>query len=239
MLYLQWLVVRESGGKEKNKMFGSQKHVFWQAFIITLLIFGLGILFGVIIENWRSNRIDLLYKMSEVNLLDVNIQNDIYSLGKFNCKKAIEENLLFADRAYTEAKLLERYQKSSIINADDLVVQHQKYDLLRTVLLLNSLKIRDKCNVSYHDVVYFYSYRTRDFDMVAKETIFSKVLTDFKEKEGHNILLIPIAADMNVSSINLILDKYNVTKEELPVILIDGKIKIKEITTVEELQRYV
>ena len=54
-----------------------------------------------------------------------------------------------------------------------------------------------------------------------------------KENRGSDVLLIPIAGDIDFSSINLLIKEYNIT--QLPTILIDDKIKITEIKTAEEV----
>lgn len=218
-------------------MFQSQKHAFWQALVITIIIFSLGVIFGFVLENWRNSRVEFIYKQSEVDLLDVKLQSDIYSQGEFNCNSAVEENIKFADKIYEEAKQMERYQKASVLT-EDLKIWHNKYDILRATVLLNSIRIKQKCNSSYYDVIYLYKYNNPDFDILAKESVFSRLLGELKEKKGSSILLLPIAADSNLSSVNLILDKYNVSQKELPIILINGEIKISEIENINDLEKY-
>ena len=46
-----------------------------------------------------------------------------------------------------------------------------------------------------------------------------------------------MAGDNDLSSINLLMELYDTTEEELPVILIDEKIKITELQTVEEIEK--
>jgi len=219
-------------------MFISQKHVFWQALLITILIFGIGIVMGVLLENWRAGRIDTMFQKSEINLADVRLQSDIYAAGDFNCESAEQENIKFADRIFEEAKVLGRYEEASQLKTEELALWHKKYDLLRTTLFLNSLKIKEKCNSTYSNVVYFYNYADPPIELRAKQNIFSRLLGELKKKKGDEILLIPIAGNNNVTAVNLILDKYDIQEEDLPVILIDEKIKITEIQTVEEIEKY-
>ncbi|MEM0465850.1 MAG: hypothetical protein QXW97_04100 [Candidatus Pacearchaeota archaeon] len=218
-------------------MLNSQKHVFWQALLVTFLIFLIGIFFGVILENFRIGKIDDLYQKSEINLLDIKLQTEIYSMGNFNCEVAVNENFEFAERIYKEALLLERYQSASNLK-EDLNTRHRKYDLLRANLFLNSLMIKEKCNESYKNVVYLYKMNNQTLDIKAKQNTFSKLLYELKKKMGNSILLIPIAGDNNLVSVNLIMDKFNITKDDLPVILINEKIKVKDLQTIEELEKY-
>lgn len=214
----------------------SQKSSFLHAFIITIIIFGIGLFLGVLLENWRSSRISDLYQQSEINLLDIKLQSEIYSLGKFDCKNAIEENIAFADKIFEEAKLLERYESASKLT-ESIKLQHKKYDLLRTDLLLNSIKIKQKCKNGYNEVVYFYQYSDNSIDKKAKQEIFSKVLEELKNEKGHDILLIPIAGNNDITAVKLLLKEYNIT--QFPTILINGEIKITEIKNAEEMSRYL
>lgn len=219
-------------------MFQSQKNAFWQALVITVLIFSIGIIAGFVLENWRTSQIDYMYSVSEIELLDVKLQNEIYSSSDFDCKSAIKENINFADRIYEEAKILDRYEQASRLS-DKIVFEHKKYDILRTMLLINSIKIKNRCNASYYDVVYIYRFNDKDLDIKAKQNVFSKLLGELKNKEGDKILLIPIAGDNNVTSVDLLLNKYKISKNELPVILINEKIKVKDLITIEELETYI
>ena len=52
-------------------------------------------------------------------------------------------------------------------------------------------------------------------------------------------MLIHFAGDIESYSIDLLMDMYNVTEEDLPVILIDEKVKISEIESVEDIEQYL
>lgn len=170
-------------------------------------------------------------------MLDIRLQSEIFSTGKFNCQEAIKENIKFADRIYEEASLLENYEKASRLS-EELKLSHKKYDILRTILFLNSAAIKEKCNSSYQNVVYFYKLNNLDIDTKTKEDVFSRLLKDLKDQKKDEIILIPIAADNNISSVNLILTNYNISQKDLPLILIDGKIKIKELKNINDLIKY-
>ncbi len=216
-------------------MFRSQKHIFWEALIITLFLFGIGIITGIILESWRTNNIDKLYKYSEIELLDIKTQNEIYNMGSFDCDIAIQENLKFANKIYEEAELLGRYEKASRLT-DNLKLEHKKYDLLRTLLWMNAIKIKEKCNADYHNVVYIYDYNDASIKTKAKQSVFSKILEELKKEKGNEIMLIPMAGDNNLSSINLMMELYNISESELPVILIDEKIKITKIEEAKNIR---
>jgi len=150
----------------------------------------------------------------------------------------LKENSVFADKIFEEAKILNRYEKANRLTTQSLAIQHKKYDLLRTMLLLNSIKIKENCLNSYYEVVYFYDFNDPGFEKKAKQDVFSKLLEQLKETKGEEILLIPIAGDNEITAVNILLEKYNIKQDELPVILINREIKISEIQTIDELLEY-
>lgn len=220
-------------------MIKNQKHIFWIALILTIFVFSAGVLFGFAIENWRSNEILEIYEKAELDLFDVRLQSEILSSDlDISCEKLVNENINFGDRIFEEAKKIEEIE-SSITLSESIKVQHKRYDLLRTLFWLNSIKIKEECSADYHNVVYLYQYNDPTVDQRAKQAVFSRLLSDLKEEEGANIMLIPIAADNNILSIELLLDLYEVKKEDLPLILIDEQTKITEITNIDEIQNYL
>ena len=226
------------GYKIKDKMFNSQKNVFWQAFILATFVFAAGILLGFVLENWRFGKIESLYFQSELDLLDIRIQNDIYSLAKIDCEKAIGENINFANKIYDEANLLQRYEDANKIT-ENIILQHRKYDLLRTLFWINAIKIKSRCNATYHNLVYLYKYNNPSLEIKAKQLVFSRILSELKEDRGDEIMLIPIAGDNNLASVGLLMGLYNITEAELPVILIDEKIKINDIEKKSDIDKLI
>ncbi|MCK4552673.1 hypothetical protein KAT80_00525 [Candidatus Pacearchaeota archaeon] len=214
----------------------NQKYVFLQALIIAFVIFNIGIFLGYKLETSRIDKINNWYLQSEIELLDQRIQKDAFEFLELNCDAMVEENINFADRIYEEAMIINKYEKANRIN-DDIILQHKRYDLLRTLFWINSMKIKEKCNSDYHNLVYFYQYNDVSIEKKAKQKVFSNLLFQIKEEKKAEIMLIPIAADNNIGSINLLLDKYNIT--ELPTILIDEKIKLTAIGGVEDIREHL
>ncbi len=209
------------------------KNAFWQALIMALIIFNFGIFLGYMLESNRIGEVKDLYAESEISLLDVKIQSELFDFWQdLNCENAIEENIRFADRVYKEGKILDRFENAQRVT-ESIKLQHKKYDLLRTLFWINSVKIKERCNASYHNVVYFYRYNNPTVDQKAMQNVFSNILEDLKKERGSEIMLIPIAADNNLSSVDLLVKNYNV--EKFPTILIDEEIKVSKLISVKGL----
>lgn len=219
-----------------DSMIKKQKYIFLYALILTFIVFNLGIFMGYMLESSRIDKINKLYLEAEMELLDQRIQKDTLEILDLNCDMLIEENINFANKIYEEALIIGRYEDANRIN-DNIIFQHKRYDLLRTLFWINSMRIKEKCNSNYHNVVYFYKYNSPTIEQKSKQRFFSKLLSELKEKFGDEIMLIPIAADNEIASISLLLDTYKI--KELPVILIDENIKITNLECMEDIEKYL
>ena len=213
----------------------SNKNVFWEALIICIFIFGSGILLGVLLENSRSQKISESYLSSEIDLLDIQILGDILNQDDFNCANAIDENIKFGDRIYEDAQILSRYESAERLT-ERLKDQHKRYDTLRTLFWINSVKIKEKCNGSFHTIVYLYDYSPESSELGVQQKVFSTALTDLKDIYGSRILLIPIAKNMNISSLNILINKYNLTRTS---VIIDEKIVISDLEGLSNIEKHL
>lgn len=191
---------------------------------------------GYMLESSRIEKINKMYLEAEMELLDQRIQRDTLDTFDFECGALIKENIEFGDKIFEEALVIDRYEKANRINKE-IIMQHKRFDLLRTLFWINSIYIKEKCNSDYHNLVYIYQYNEPSITQKAKQKFFSNLLLEIKEKKGNNVMLIPIAGDNNISSIDLILDKHNIT--EFPVILIDEKIIITDVESIEDVEKYL
>jgi len=214
----------------------AQKHIFWEALILTIFIFAFGILMGYLLESNRTSRIIESYQQSELDLLDVKIQDTIFSLEDFDCELATKETINFADRVYEEAKILDRFEESATLS-EGIIRQHKKYDLLRTSLWINTIKIKKECEEDFHTVIYFYNYRSEDLDISSTQNVFSKYLSELKKEYGNKIILISIAGNLKINSINFLKSTYGV--DSLPTILIDEEYKIQDLDSLDKIKGYI
>jgi hypothetical protein len=212
----------------------SQKHIFLYALIITFVIFNLGIFMGYMLELSREGKINVLYTNSEMSLFDQIAQKDAMNILNLDCSSLVEENIRFGDRIFEDAKLIQDYEEANRITSE-IKIQHRRFDLLRTIFWINSIEIKQKCKSNYHNIVYLYKYNNPSIEQESKQKFFSNLLSQLKEKTGNDIMLIPIAGDNNITSVDLMIKKYNI--KELPVILIDEKIIVTEAKSVDEMKK--
>jgi hypothetical protein len=227
------IMVEESERKIKFMM-KSERHSFWQALVVALVIFWSGILLGFLFESNRANNLEDFYFSAETDIFDVQLSRDILSQIEFNCDIVLRENIDFADRIFEEAKELEKYDAANKIT-DDVLDLHKRYDLLRVMLWNNAIFLQEECPGKTNVVVYLYEYKKPSVDQGSRQIAFNKVLSDTKEKHGDKVLLIPIAADTGVKSLELFKEKYDMWNT--PVVLVNGENKFDDLFKMEELER--
>jgi len=214
----------------------NQKYVFLQALLIAILLFLFGMLIGALVENTRANALDFLYIESQIDMTDLRLGTEILGIIPFDCNVAIQENINFADKIYSEALNLEKFDSVSKIS-DKLKIAHKRYDVLRTLLWINSIKIKEKCIGDYSTVVYFYQYLEPSTQKRSEQRVISRILADLKNRRQDEIILIPIAGDMEISSLKVLMRTYNIT--ELPAVLIDEKTKLLTLDEIKDIENYL
>ncbi len=208
------------------------KHAFWQAFIFTVVIFSLGLILGFFLEGVQSDNIYSRLINSELNLLDDQLTQNIINDYNISCVKSRQSLFAFADRIYLEAVEIEDIDSTGRLG--DLSVLHKRYDLLRTLLLKEARNLKDRCGGDFHIVNYFYLYNSEDIEISSKQNYFSRVLFDLKELHPDTVLLIPIASDTGLISVDALVNALDI--HSYPTIVIDDSVAITEVPTLSELE---
>lgn len=222
------------GAINGDSMIKNQKYIFLYALIATLAIFNLGIFMGYMLESSRLDKINILYSNAELELFDQMAQKESLGILNFDCKTLVDENIKFGDKIFQEALQIQKYEEANRINGD-IIFQHKRFDLLRTLFWMNSVKIKQNCSSDYHNIVYFYKYNNPSISQESKQKFFSNLLEQIKKEEGDKVMLIPIAGDNDIPSVNILINKFNIT--EFPTILIDEKTKLTDIKNTGDLKQ--
>lgn len=212
----------------------NSKHVFWQALVIALVIFWSGILVGIFFENSRIEKLEDFYFGSETDLFDFELSSEILYGHENNCDLIGEHSVLLADKIYAEALKLEKYDNSNKITKD-LISLHRRYDLLRTLLWNNIIENKKKCKSELNTVVYLYNYDNPDINTKVIQGAMSNFLIDLKREYGNEIILIPIAADTNIESLDILRGIYGL--EKYPVIFVNEEFKFETLDSLEDLEK--
>ena len=211
------------------------KHAFWQAFFVTMLFFLAGLVLGVYLEQLRGDSLSVLSYNSEVSLYDSFALGKLLEINLTSCENLQKTSIIFADKIYGEARELERFDEKNKLT-DSMKAIHRKYDLLRTLLWMNIIEMKEKCG-QINTVVYLYVYDTDDIKIKSEQTVWERVLSDLKEEEGDNLILIPIAADQEINSLDYLASFYGV--KEFPAVIINEKNIFYEQKSADELMTFL
>lgn len=210
----------------------NNKHIFWIALVSALVIFWTGILVGVFFENSRVSFIKETYFNSETDMFDFQLASQLSFGSNLTCKEINNKASEFADKIYNQSVQLEKYDNSNKLT-DQFIPIHKRYDLLRVSLWNEIIKNKGKCNSSINTVVYLYNYRDYSLNGRATQGAFGNYLGDLKNKYNDSIILIPIAADTGVESLNVIRASYNIDKT--PVVIVNEKYKFESLESLKDI----
>jgi len=217
-------------------MFKNKKNVFWQALILTGVIFIFGLVLGMAFESSRLSKINEYYAIAEISLMDILALNSMIGLDDANCSILFNSNIEFADKIYEEALLLEKYEESGKMS-DSIKLAHRKYDLLRTFLWINTIKLKEKCQQNFSVIVYLYEYDPEELTKKATQIVWSRILFQLKQVKGNEIILIPIAINSDIESLDSLIEKYEFS--DFPKIIIDNEYIISELSSIEEIKKHL
>ena len=200
-----------------------------------MIVFIFGLLIGVAVENSRAGNLEESYENSQISFIDILTLDSVSNLGNLSCDSLIGSNLEFADKIYEESKILNNYDNANKIS-NEIKLVYKKYDLLRTLLWSGALNVQSQCPDKFSIVVYLYQREGASVDEKASQSVWSKILGNLKEKQGGNMVLIPISVDSDLSSLNLMVSRYNINS--YPAVIVNGNV-FTEPVSVEELENYL
>jgi len=218
-------------------MSGEMKKVLLKTLALTALIFTIGLFAGIFLDNIRLENVKT--RMTEIDNLwnDARLlQSYIQRLSDGNstsyCGFLLEENLKAGDKIYKEGSLVEEYEKTNRFTPTP-VLEKERYALLDLQFWLNSIDLKRICNANYSTVIYFYS----QYNKTVEQGFQDRVLWELKQKCGPQIIYITFPADMEITTIEVIKNVYNVTK--IPAVLINESLILYSPITLREMENYI
>lgn len=218
------------------KIINSKYRVFIETLILSVLILFVGILIGYYIETARVGEIVDDSRSFEIEALDLKLQNYYFQImDDFSCTEAITQNFIMADDLYNRGLVLERYEETNQIT-DEVLREKRRYVLLKTELWLNSILLKKKCGQDNFDtIVYIYADTDQSNVKQAEQTALANVLRELKEEKGNKIILLPIAGDLGLQSVELQERVYNITY--LPSLIINERYILEGYHLEEDIEK--
>jgi hypothetical protein len=214
-----------------------RNNVFIKTTFITVIIFILGILVGIWLDNNRLEEIKANITSMDLEWNDARLQSMFYQKISNNsafCEDAIKSNLDFNDKIYREGIEIERRENANKFTPE-IIDEKRRYALLQLQFWSNSINLKESCNANYSSVVYFYSFLNENVKI--DQNVQSTILSDLKQECGNKLILIPLPFDLNVSTIEFLKSAYKINST--PSLLINEKNVLTGIQDIESILKYV
>lgn len=212
-------------------------NIYTRSLVTTIFIFLIGVMVGISIDNYRMGEIKKGLGESEIIWEDTRLLNMyIGKLGGEECKAAFEENLAYNDRIYRYGREIEEKIEATTFTPE-AEQEWRKYVLLQFQFWLNSIELKEKCGFDYANVVYLSRKESIPTDEEMENKLQSAILLDLKEKCGRSMMLIPLTANAELETINMVLRHYDITM--FPAVIIDEEHVFQGLTTMADFEDYV
>ncbi len=199
-----------------------EKKISWKfylmTFIITVIIFTSGIIFGVFLSKAKvtelQESVSELEKRrldQELNLLLVeSLPNKTCDIINYEVEKVIPElNELAGEVVF--------YEDTKKFDEDKYQETKKSYMTSQIKYWLYLEKLKNSCNVNVTNIIYFYS--NKDCDLCRNQGIVLSYMKDIRESD---LMVFSLDTDMELDSIDIIKKSYGV--KELPSLIINGKL---------------
>ncbi len=189
------------------------------AAFLTLMIFVLGMMLGLVIESKRVVYIQQQAKQQELDFLSLQLQYQyVDQLGQEKNCPAVAEAL---DEAVTNLesarKRLEGYTATSNINRGEFELLQKDYTLAQIRYWLLAKRTRDLCNTEFATILYFFS----DDEDCASCNEQSFVLTYLKKRLKDKLLNFIIYEKQDETMVAMLKKTYNIT--QYPTLIIENQ----------------
>jgi hypothetical protein len=149
------------------------------------------------------------------------------------CESAIEANLNFNEKIYEQGVKIERYENVNRFTPS-LELEKKRYALLQTQFWMNSIHLRETCDVDYTTLVYLHS---KNETFAIDQKVQSAVLLDAKRFCGGDLMLIPLPADLGIEIIELVKSNFGI--ETFPAIIINEETVLQGLQSDSDLAKHV
>jgi hypothetical protein len=210
----------------------STQTIFWRSILISIAIFGAGLLFGLYLDNLRSDEVYDELRTNELSTESYLVEQTFWDTFEMNDCELAEKRLNSISTELAELGMyLNSYEKKSLFKDQEFEYLAHRYFLLeiKGYILYNQLK--DNCNLQNDVILYFYSPEDSSSEMQGY------VLDRLVQKSNNTIDIFSINKDFEGDpAIESLMIYYNVTIS--PTLVINEKIK-EGYTSYAELQELI
>lgn len=206
------------------------KSIFWTSLILTILIFGAGLLLGAYLDNLRSSNVYEDLRSNELDTESYLIEQSFWDTFEGDDCEFSEDRLNSISQELANlGQSLSSYEKKSLFEDNEYKYLARRYFLLeiKGYILFNQLK--ENCNIDNDVILYFYN--PDDSESQRQGYVLDKIV------EASNGTIDVFSINKNYEgdeSINTLIVYYNVTIA--PTIIVNGDVKKEGFISYPELE---
>jgi hypothetical protein len=207
------------------------RNIFWKkhiaAFVITFLIFVIGLLIGLKISDSRLTLLEDFNQQQRSDFESLQLQYAYLTSSNGSCS-AFEETLGESVSDLENARIkMENYLQSSY-DSDDFLDEKRDYMLAEIRYWMLARQTEIACGKHSVNILYFYE----SDDVCSKCSTQGYVLTSLKDKFKDKLLVFSLDASSDEPMVKIIKNVYNL--EDTPSIVIDDEV-ISGFTSEDQL----
>lgn len=211
------------------------KSRYFLAFLITLVVFVLGLLLGLVIEGKRVQLIELQDQQQKLDFSSLQLQYQMVNLfgEEKNCE-ALKKTFVESSRNLEVSRQkLEEYLLDTNFNKEKFNLLKREYTLAQLNFWLLIKKTKDVCDLEHAVIFYFYG----DNNICPECADQAYVLTYLKNKLGAGLLNFAFDAQFEEEPLITILkESYGI--KVYPSLIVNGK-KLERFVPKEEILKEI
>ena len=186
-------------------------------FVLTLIVFLLGLFFGYYLNQKKIERVERLEKDILTSISDLELLNNLFTQNPCNNKEYLNYLSKELDK---EAIRLEYLEESLGKNNPSVIELKKPYTLLLLKHYFAIEKIKKQCNENIITILFFYSNSPLYEGLSENEGI---ILGFIKKKYGSDkIKVYALDVDLNLQTVNYLKKEFNITK--IPSLVINNAV---------------
>ncbi len=214
------------------------RYLFLMSIFFTLSILALGVMIGTELDNYKIKNLDYAYKYDLLDLSSFDLSLNFLESweNEFNgnyCNYSKESIATIFNSIRDTGSKLSLYGKSYS------AYKELEFDYLKREYFVMELKafyllsdIRNECP-DINNILFFYKIDDNDSELMGN------VLSQLSQEINNTYILSFDISYEDLSTLELIKLRYNLTADDAPVFILNGKYKYKGLSNVEELKNYI
>lgn len=193
--------------------------IFWRSLVITIIIFGAGLLIGFYLDNFRTDEVYDELRGYELSTESYLVEQSFWDTFGMNDCSVAEKRLNVISTELAELGMyLNSYEQKSIFNEQEFQYLAQRYFLLEIKGYILFTKLKEQCNIENDVILYFYGPDDSDSELQGY------VLDSLVLQSNGTLDVFSINKDFEGDlAIESVLIYYNITTA--PTMVINGEIR--------------